>query len=144
MNITNTITIQAVIQAPVEIVWELYTAPEHVTQWNHASEDWHTPKAENDLRPGGKFLYRMETKDGSSGFDFWGTYNRIKTNEFIEYIMGDGRRVKVTFTKKKHETNVVIEFDAEIKNSIKMQRSGWKAILDNFKQYVEGKHYDKI
>jgi len=144
MDTKKTITVQAVINAPVAKVWKLYTAPEHITQWNHASDDWHTPRAENDLKPGGKFLYRMEAKDGSFGFDFWGTYQKIKTNEFIAYTLGDGRKVNVTFIEKKNETHIEIKFEAESTHSIEMQRSGWQAILDNFKNYVEAKGNDKI
>jgi uncharacterized protein YndB with AHSA1/START domain len=144
MDTKKTITIQTVIDAPVEKVWQLYTAPEHITQWNYASDDWHTPRAENDLKPGGKFLYRMEAKDGSFGFDFYGTYQKIKTNELIDYTLGDGRKVMVTFTEKNNETCIEIKFETESTHSIEMQHDGWQAILDNFKKYVEGKHHDKI
>ena len=98
MDTKKTITIQAVINVPVEKVWELYTTPEHITHWNHASDDWHSPSAENDLKPGGRFNYRMEAKDGSFGFDFWGIYDKIKTNELIEYTMGDARKAIILFT----------------------------------------------
>ena len=144
MDTKKTITIQAVINAPVEKVWQFYTKPEHITQWNHASDDWHSPRAENDLKPGGKFNYRMEAKDGSSGFDFYGTYDKIKTDELIDYTIGDGRKVMVAFAEKKNETHVEIKFEAETTHSIEMQRNGWQAILDNFKKYVEEKHHDKI
>jgi uncharacterized protein YndB with AHSA1/START domain len=144
MDTKKTITIQAVINAPVEKVWQFYTKPEHIMQWNHASDDWHSPRAENDLKPGGKFNYRMEAKDGSSGFDFYGTYEKIKTNELIDYTIGDGRKVMVTFSEKKQEIHVEIKFEAESTHSIEMQRNGWQAILDNFKKYVEEKHHDKI
>src|SRR5919109_706746 len=98
MHEKKTITVQAVINAPVEQVWKLYTEPEHVMKWNNASNDWHTPRAENDLKVGGKFLYRMEAKDGSSGFDFDGTYEQVKANELIVYSLTDGREVEVVFT----------------------------------------------
>ena len=144
MDEKRIITIQADIQAPVKKVWELYTAPKHVTQWNQASDDWHTTRAENDLKPGGRFNYRMEAKDGSSGFDFWGTYDKIKSNELIEYTLGDGRKVKVTFTEKKNGSRVGTTFDPESIHSIEMQRNGWQAILDNFKKFVEERRHDKI
>src|ERR671913_36063 len=99
MDEKKTITVQAVINAPVEQVWKLYTESEHVMKWNNASNDWHTPIAENDLKVGGKFLYRMEAKDGSSGFNFDGTYEQVKTNELIVYSLTDGRKVEVIFTK---------------------------------------------
>jgi uncharacterized protein YndB with AHSA1/START domain len=134
----KTITVQAVINAPVEKVWNLWTTPRHITKWNNASDDWHTPRAENDLRVGEKFLYRMEAKDGSFGFDFVGLYDAIKRSELIAYTLDDERKVKVTFTKNNDvETKVVETFEAESTNPLEMQRGGWQAILDNFKKYVE-------
>ena len=138
MDEKKTITVQAVINAPLEQVWKLYTEPEHVMKWNNASNDWHTPRAENDLKVGGKFLYRMEAKDGSSGFDFDGTYEQVIANELIVYSISDGRKVDVTFTKDDNErTKMDTTFEAESTNPIEMQRDGWQAILNNFKIYVE-------
>lgn len=131
------ITVEATIKAAIKKVWELWTAPEHITKWNNASDDWHTPFAENDLRAGGKFLSRMEAKDGSFGFDFSGTYQQVKTNELIAYTIDDGRKVLINFTGKGNETKVVESFEAENTHSIEMQKKGWQAILDNFKKYVE-------
>ena len=92
------ITVENTVNAPIEKVWEYWEKPEHITKWSNASDDWHTPRAENDLRTGGKFVSRMEAKDGSMGFDFGGTYDEVRNNEYIEYTMGDTRKVKVTFT----------------------------------------------
>jgi uncharacterized protein YndB with AHSA1/START domain len=131
------ITVKNMINAPVTKVWECWTKPEHITQWNNASDDWHTPRAENDLRVGGRFTSRMEAKDGSMGFDFGGTYNVVKKNECIECILDDGRKVKTTFTSQGNKTTVVESFEAEDENPIEMQRGGWQAILDNFKKYTE-------
>lgn len=117
----------------------MWTGPEHITQWNSASPDWHTPFAENDLRVGGKFAARMEAKDGSFGFDFGGVYDEVKPHELIAYTIGDGRKVEVHFTGNGGETKVVEIFDAENSHSVDMQRSGWQAILDNFRNYAEGR-----
>lgn len=133
----TSITVETTIKAPVEKVWKLWTSPEHITKWNNASDDWHTTRAENDVRTGGKFLSRMEAKDGSSGFDFGGIYDDVKTNELIVYTMGDGRKVKIAFTSKGNETKVIETFEAETENSTELQRGGWQAILDNFKNYAE-------
>ena len=138
MDTKKTITVQAVINAPLETVWKLWTTPGHITKWNNASDDWHTPRVENDLRVGETFLYRMEAKDGSFGFDFAGVYDEIKKNELIAYTIDDERKVRVTFTKNNNvETKVVETFEAESTNPVEMQRGGWQAILDNFKKYVE-------
>ena len=133
------ITVKNTIDAPAEKVWETWTKPEHITQWNYASDDWHSPRAENDLRVGGNFLSRMEAKDGSFGFDFGGVYDAVRTNEYIEYTMGDGRKVQITFTPEGNKTKVVESFEAENTHSVELQRGGWQAILDNFKKYAEAR-----
>ena len=131
------ITVQSTVKAPIDKVWQYWSAPEHITKWNAASDDWHTPFAENDLRTGGKFKSRMEAKDGSFGFDFGGVYDDVRPNESIAYTMGDGRRVTVKFEAAGNETRVTETFDAENTHSEEMQKSGWQSILDNFKEYVE-------
>ncbi len=131
------ITVESTVNAPVEKVWEYWTKPEHITKWNNASDDWHTPRAENDLRVGGSFVCRMEAKDGSFGFDFGGAYDAVTDNEYIEYTLGDGRKVKITFSGMGASTKVVESFEAEDTNSVEIQKGGWQAILDNFKKYTE-------
>lgn len=131
------ITVEATINAPIEKVWNIWTSPEHIMQWNNASPDWHTPKAENDLRKGGKFLSRMEAKDGSFGFDFWGIYDEVDHQAYIAYTMGDERKAEITFTQEGDRTMIRETFEAENENPVDMQTAGWQAILDNFKKYVE-------
>ena len=131
------ITIEATINAPVEKVWKMWISPEHITKWNNASPEWHTPKSEVDLRVGGKYTSRMEAKDGSMGFDFWGTYTKINTNEHLETTMGDGRMWNTMFEPSGNTTKVIEVFEAENENSVDMQKMGWQSILNNFKSYVE-------
>jgi uncharacterized protein YndB with AHSA1/START domain len=133
---TQTVTVNVTIAAPVDEVWDAYTTPEDIMQWNAASDDWHTPSATVDLREGGAFCSRMEAKDGSMGFDFAGTYTKIETNKLIEYEFG-GRYAKVEFDPGPDGVRVSVSFDAEADNSIEMQREGWQAILDKFKRHVE-------
>ncbi|MDQ3141927.1 MAG: SRPBCC family protein [Bacteroidota bacterium] len=136
----TSITIENAINAPIAKVWLFWTAPEHIMLWNNASEDWHTPHAENDLKAGGKFLSRMEAKDGSYGFDFGGIYDEVREPEYLSYKIDDGRKVSVSFSSEGNETIIVETFEAENTNSVELQRSGWQAILDNFKKYVEHSH----
>jgi uncharacterized protein YndB with AHSA1/START domain len=135
-NATN-ITVETTVNAPIEKVWSYFTQPQHVKNWNNASDDWHTPRAENDLQVGGNFVYRMEAKDGSFGFDFGGTYDAVNENEYLEYTIGDGRKVKISFIPQGTSTKVVETFEAETTNSFELQRTGWQSILDNFKKYTE-------
>lgn len=131
------ITVDTVVNVPIEKAWETFTEPEHVMKWNNASDDWHTPRAENDLRVGGKFNYRMEAKDGSSGFDFAGVYSQVIPNQKFSYAMSDGRTVDVVFEKQGGGTRIIETFDPEIENSPEFQKTGWQSILDNFKKYAE-------
>jgi uncharacterized protein YndB with AHSA1/START domain len=131
------VIVQAIINAPISKVWENWTEPKHITQWNNASDDWHTPHAENDLRVGGKFLSRMEAKDGSFGFDFEGIYSEVTHFKKIKYGLEDGRQVETIFAENGETTKVTTTFDAENENPVEMQKDGWQAILNNFKKYVE-------
>ena len=133
------ITVEATINAPVEKVWKFWNAPEHITQWCQASDDWHAPRAENDLRAGGKFLTRMEAKDGSFGFDFNGIYEEVVPHKLISYKIEGGRQVRITFSPEGKGTKVVESFEPETENPIEMQKGGWQAILNNFKKYAEQK-----
>jgi uncharacterized protein YndB with AHSA1/START domain len=133
----KSITIQATIKAPVEVVWQKWTKPEHITKWNFASDDWQCPKAENDLRVGGKYSARMEAKDGSFGFDFDVIYDVVNEHKEIAYTMGDGRKASTIFESSGNETKVTTTFDAEKVNSAELQQQGWQAILNNFKKYAE-------
>lgn len=137
MNPDETLIVKSTINAPVAKVWELYTLPEHIMKWNNASPDWHTPSAINDLQVGGKFNSRMESKDGTQGFDFGGTYDEVEHNKVIAYTMGDGRKARITFTENSGQTEVEVAFEMEHENSRELQVGGWQSILDNFKQYVE-------
>ena len=133
------ITVESTVNASVKKVWEFWTTPKHIEQWNNASDDWHTPYAENDLRIGGKFLSRMAAKDGSFSFDFEGIYDNLKQNEAINYTMADGRKAKISFVEEENATKITENFEAEDTNTTEIQQGGWQAILDNFKKYVETK-----
>ena len=131
------ITIETTVNAPVEKVWDCWNGPAHIEQWCTATPEWETVNAKNDVRVGGTISSRMQAKDGSMGFDFGGVYDAVKPNEYIEYTMGDSRKVKVYFTAQGNNTKVVESFEAESTNPVEMQRAGWQAILDNFKKYTE-------
>jgi uncharacterized protein YndB with AHSA1/START domain len=135
----DSITVETIVNLPVAKVWDFYNKPEHIVNWNQASEDWHTTKSEVDLRTGGKFSSRMEAKDGSVGFDFGGTYDEVLENQVVSYTMSDNRKVLVAFTDEGDQTRVSVTFDLENENTPELQRSGWQAILDSFKKYAESR-----
>ncbi len=135
----KTITVNATVNAPVEKVWQLWNEPEHIKGWAFASDDWHAPHAENDLRVDGKFTTTMAAKDGSFSFDFGGVYTDMQEYKVINYIMDDGRKVWITFSGIDNTTEIEETFEPESQNSLEMQQGGWQAILNNFKKYAEAK-----
>lgn len=132
------IVVETIVNAPMQDVWHAYSNPDDIMQWNHASDDWHSPSSQVDLRPGGSFSSRMEAKDGSEGFDFAGTYTNVVENELIEYTFGE-REARVEFDEVDGGVRVRVSFDAEQEFPAEHQKSGWQAILDNFKQHVEAR-----
>ena len=133
------ITVETVVAASLSKVWDAWTTPVDIKQWNAASDDWHTTASTVDLREGGTFSSRMEAKDGSFGFDFAGTYTRVVPHKIIEFTMGDDRAVAIEFEEREGAVRVKETFDAEGQHSLEQQRQGWQAILDNFRRHVESK-----
>ena len=136
MNITA-ITVSTNINTSLEAAWKFYNEPEHIVQWNFASEDWVCPSASVDLQPGGEFKSRMESKDGKMGFDFEAVYSDVVAPDHVAYIIADGRKVNTHFSETSDGVLVTTIFDPEETNPEEMQRAGWQAILDNFKKYAE-------
>ena len=136
---SNKITVETLVPLPVEKVWRYWTGAEHIKNWNFATPEWHTPSAENDLREKGKFSYRMEAKDGSSGFDFSGEYQEIEHHRHIKYTLSDGREVRIHFKPVENATFIEETFDPDSAHSTELQRDGWQAILENFRKYAEKK-----
>ena len=130
------ITVATIINADLKRVWDYYTNPAHITKWNFADSSWHCPRAENDLKVGGKYKARMEAKDGSFGFDFEAVYSEIIEGKEFTYEFG-GRTANVRFDRLGDQTEVTVTFDPENENPAEMQKVGWQSILDNFKKYVE-------
>lgn len=134
----NSIKLEIVIDAPVDIVWDVFNNPEHVVNWNYAADSWHCPNARADFKVGGEFAYEMAARDGSVSFDFGGVFDEITEHEKVIYTLGDGRRVEINFEELDRGTKLIETFETEDTNTQEQQRAGWQAILDNFKKYAEG------
>ena len=132
----ETITISVTVRAEKNAVWECYTQPNHIINWNFADPSWHCPYATNDLTIGGRYVARMEARDGSFGFDFEATYTDVAIGESITYEFG-GRYATISFAGENGQVTVTVTFIPETQNPIELQRNGWQAILDNFKRYTE-------
>jgi uncharacterized protein YndB with AHSA1/START domain len=134
---SNKITVNATVNADTKKVWDYYTQPEHIVKWNFADPSWHCPSATNDMTVGGKYSARMEAKDGSFGFDFEAIYDQVNEGKGFTYTMLDGRQADVDFKENGSQTDINVTFHPENQNPVEMQKGGWQAILDNFKNYTE-------
>jgi len=137
MTHLSPITVTVIVNATPERAWKAFTSPASITKWNFASEDWHCPRAENDLREGGAFCYRMEARDGSWGFDFEGNFLKLSPPANLQYSLGPDREVVVQFVQEGEQTRVSQSFTPEATHSLEQQRAGWQSILDNYKKYLE-------
>lgn len=131
------ITVSVTVNTDLSRTWDAFTGAGSIMEWNFASDDWCCPKAAVDLRRGGSFNYRMESRDGKYGFDFCGVFTNVVPESRIDYVLGDDRTVSIEFRKTRNGTEVIETFDAETENSLELQKSGWQAILDNFKKHAE-------
>lgn len=136
-NKKSAITVEVTIYSSIEKIWKLWTAPEHIMQWNVPFDEWHSPRVENDLKGNGKFLFRMEKKDGSEGFDFAGKYEKVITNQLIEYTLTDNRKTINIFTANENKVTIIETFDPEKQTPIELQKEFCQNVLNKFKKYVE-------
>lgn len=131
------ITIATKLPVSKEAAWNYVNDPRHIVHWCYASDDWCAPTSRNEVVVGGRLVTRMEAKDGSMGFDFGGTYEKVIPYEYYDLVMDDGRHVETYFESVEDGTQVTEVFDIEDQNSAEMQRVGWQSILDHLKAYVE-------
>ena len=131
------ITVKTTVTTSIEKAWDFWTNPKHITKWNNASDDWHCPKAMNDLKTGGKFNFTMAAKDNSMRFDFEGIYANVIEFKLIEYTIVDGRKVKISFEETQNGIEIIESFEPETMNPKELQRQGWQSIIDNFKKHAE-------
>ena len=132
----NAITVSVTVPTTATKAWHYYTEAEHVVNWNFASEEWHCPKAVNDLRVGGEFVITMAAKNGDMSFDMEGSYDKVEAPHRLAYTLTDKRKVQVEFSENGDGTKVDISFDPDESNPEDTQRSGWQAIAENYKAYV--------
>jgi len=79
----------------------------------------------------------METKDGSEGFDFAGSYQRIIPLQRIEYMGDDGRSTIHVFSSDDKDSILTETFEPDAETPLSLQKTFCQNLLDSFKQYVE-------
>lgn len=78
------IVIERTFDIPVNVVWQLWTQPEHFKNW-YGPEGFTVPVAEMDVRVGGKHLFCMQTPDGSRQMWSTGEYTEVVPNKRLVY-----------------------------------------------------------
>jgi len=131
------ISVQTIINAPIDEVWKLWTSPDHIVKWNAPDGNWHTSYAENDLKVDGKFKFTMISKEQNSGFDFEGIYTKVQKNKVIEYKLEDNRTASVYFEAYDNTVQITEMFEPQKQDSESIQKAWCQAVIDNFKHYVE-------
>jgi uncharacterized protein YndB with AHSA1/START domain len=132
------IIVETTVKAPLAAVWAAWNSPEDILEWNAPSDDWHTTRAEVDLREGGRYSSHMAARNGSYGFDFEGTYRRIIPQQRIEAEYA-GRSLTVEFIESFEGVTVRETIETADTFPVEQQRTGSQAILNSFKRYVEAK-----
>ena len=140
MNQKRMITVSIEIYAPIESIWKRWNDPKDIQQWNNINEDWHNPVVQNDVRPGGRFLYTMGKKDGSVSFNFTGIYDEVIEHEWIAYTLDSGRTATIAFSKG-YPVKLTETFEPDNEPSVEEQRDFCQAILNSFKNYVERRRH---
>ncbi len=138
-NENGWITVAETVAGDPNTVWKLYTSDDHIVHWHYATDTWHTPRAVSDLQPGGRFVYRMESRDGSAGFDFDGVFDTVEKPRRLRYTLSDGRRADVRFDADGGRVRVTVAFEPDGETDRAMQEAGWQAILTNFRKYAESR-----
>jgi uncharacterized protein YndB with AHSA1/START domain len=132
------------IDAPPEIVFEVWTRPEHLTEW-WGPAGFSLPSCELDFRVGGAFRYRMRNPEGG---DHWlrGVFQEIVKPERIAFTFawGDAERatgpvalVTVSFEACDGKTRVMLhQTGLESESAAHAHESGWSTQFDRLAAFA--------
>ena len=144
---TPTIEITRVFDAPLALVWQVWTEPEHVKQW-WGPHGFTTPVYESDLRTGGIMRYHMRAPDGSV-FPSEGRFEDVVLHERIVIVgaveiagtLAFTARTEVRFSEANGRTTVAIRqtytnVSPIGKQAIQGAPEGWAQQLERFEAYL--------
>ena len=140
----RTLTLERTFNAPIALVWEAWTNPEHVAKW-WGPEGMETKVNKHDFRVGGAWEYAMTMPDGNV-FIAEGVYKEIVEMEKIcstadfkpmtegveiqAYFEADGQQTKFTF-KCVHETEAYCKQQEEMGFY-----NGWASVFKRLGEFV--------
>ena len=128
--------------APIELVFDVLTKPEHVSNWFAPFTDQVT-ECSIDLRVGGNYHYVMVTDDGTE-CSFRGTYLEVEppTRTVATWLFEGWPDAQAVETTELHETNGVTKLTWKLAFRDKAGRDhmtkfdGIEANFDNVEDYM--------
>ena len=82
----DAVVIERIFNAPVDLIWQLWTQPEHFKNW-YGPNGFTVPVAQMDVRVGGQRLICMEMQTPEGSMKMWtvGEYTEIMPNQRLVY-----------------------------------------------------------
>jgi uncharacterized protein YndB with AHSA1/START domain len=143
---SRTLTMKRTFDAPVKLVWEAWTRPEHIAQW-WGPKGMSIKVVEHNFKVGGKWKYTMDMPDGKE-FISEGVYSIIvqfqKIFSSAEFRpMTEGVEIQAIFEAQGEKTdftfNVVHPTEEYMKQQMAMgSNKGWGSVFDRLDVFVIG------
>ncbi len=149
---SNEIQIVRTYDAPVELVWKVWTDLKHVEKWWGPRGFTLTTKSQ-ELRPGGKWIFTMHAPDGTS-FPNIATFREVVKYQKLVYDHGTSEEqdklfsVTVTFEEKNGKTVMTmttafpIEQEAQAAKKFIKDANG-NSTWDRLAEYLENEAFGK-
>ena len=140
----RTLTITKTFDAPIQLVWEAWTQPEHIAKWwgpKHMDVDI----IEHNFEVGGQWRYSMKMPDGSE-FITEGVYSVIREPEEIRSSadfkpMTEGVEIQSLFEEAGEQTHFTFNCIHPTEEYCKQQEqmgfyNGWGSVFTNLEEYL--------
>jgi uncharacterized protein YndB with AHSA1/START domain len=140
----RTLSLKKTFDAPIELVWEAWTQPEHIAQW-WGPKGMKVNVLEHNFKTGGKWKYTMAMPDGSE-FLSDGVYSEII--EFAKIVtsanfrpMTEGVELRALFEKKGDKTNFTFSVVHPTEEYCKQQEkmgfyNGWGSAFNRLEELL--------
>ena len=140
----RTLSLKRTFKAPIKLVWEAWTQPEHIVQW-WAPKGMKIDVIEHNFKVGGKWKYVMPMPDGSE-FTSDGVYTVIVDFEKIFSSanfkpMTEGVEIQALFEENGNTTNFTFNVIHPTEEYCKQQEkmgfyNGWGSAFDRLEHIV--------
>ena len=139
------LSLERTFNAPIKLVWEAWTQPEHIAQW-WGPKGMETEVLQHDFKAGGTWKYSMKMPDGSE-FIADGVYKEIV--EFEKIIssanfkpMTEGVEIQALFKAMGDQTHFVFNVVHPTEEYCKQQEemgfyNGWGSVFDRLQEHLQ-------